>query len=136
MKVIKNTSVWRTDDVMKLARKIADLELNPEHRKRVRITIKSSVMQGHSGCASCPGSYVTLRLPTKNDIDPVSLAMIIGHEFAHLRGMTHRMMLKSPRYTWKHGFEEVYAWARLYTFRRKGEQPQSVAATSAPMLTQ
>ena len=53
MRVIANTSDWRTDDIMRLARRVAEHELDPEHRKHVRITIKRSRRHAcHSGKAS------------------------------------------------------------------------------------
>ena len=64
------------------------------------------------------GRYVTETV--ENEVDKPWFACVVAHEMAHARGMRHRQMCGSPRYTWrgvKPGgttFREVYAWANDY----------------------
>jgi hypothetical protein len=126
VKIINRTH-WQTRDVRAVLAKVAEMELDPDHRRHVVITLEPGRsgnypggVSGHAGLGKI-GEYrrhrIQLRLPPR-EIDPISLAATTAHEMAHLRGIDHKAMRGAPRYTYAPGWREVWAWAEPYPIRK------------------
>lgn len=108
---IENSTWWRSDQIMAIARRVAETELDPAKRKRFVVRVKYGRRGANvTGHAAYHGSYIQLFLGS-DAVDTVDLAFTIAHEMAHSRGMTHVQMHGSPRWCLIDGWKDVYAWA-------------------------
>ncbi len=124
---VLNQTCYETADLRRLFQRVATDELEPVHRKRVRVEVEHSRDGSVRGFAIIRGTRCTLRLPKPpRSLNPVVLAMVAAHEFAHLRGMVHRDgMNRSARYGWRGGaYREFYAWAIEYPIRIRQPKPK------------
>lgn len=119
MKIINKTK-WQTRDLRAFASKVLLLEIdNPQKRKEIIVTFVHSRTRSCSGYVHVIGGRKAwIRVPTPKNIlehDRCGLAMVLAHEFAHLRGHAggrtgEKDLRGTPRYDWK-GHREYYAWA-------------------------
>lgn len=121
---IANTTHWRGDQILAIARRVADHELEPRHRKHYTIRVKYGRRgAGVSGRAPLGGYWCSINVGS-DSIDTVNLAHTLGHEMAHSRGVTHAQMRGSTRYTYAAGWRDVYAWAKDLPVERKPVKPK------------
>jgi hypothetical protein len=108
-----NTTCYSTRDLKKIFTRIANEELQPEKAKRVKFKIVYSKEGRHTGCAYVGGTHGTIRLPKPpHKLDMAQVALVIGHEIGHLRGLRHGSAMHCARYSWTHGdYRTFYAWA-------------------------
>jgi hypothetical protein len=133
MKILNKTH-WRTDHLRAFATRVAQDELDPAKRRRIRITFDYTRGRGNSyssGHATIGGYYCTVRLPHQDRATPsrVDLAYVLAHEFAHLRGVNRREMRGAVRYSRIAGNREFYAWAQELPLERN---PQTVPLPATP----
>jgi hypothetical protein len=114
---IQNRTHWRSDQLLAIARKVAEVELDPEKRRGFTIVVGYGLRDSISGRAPYYGRRLRVRVSSLH-VDPAELAFVFAHEMAHTRGMTHKQMRGSPRYCWIDGWRDVYAWASSYPVER------------------
>jgi hypothetical protein len=116
-----NKTCYSTRDLKKIFTRIANEELQPEKAKRVRFKIVYSKQGRHTGCAFVGGTHGTIRLPKPpHKLDMAQVALVIGHEIGHLRGLKHGAAMHCGRYSWTHGdYRTFYAWANDITIAVK-----------------
>lgn len=67
-----------------------------------------------SGKARLGGVTVTIRLPhIITGVNPVLVAWLLAHEFAHLRGLRHRDFHHDMMH-WTQRSQEMFSWAADY----------------------
>ncbi len=124
---IKNSTNWCTADFKRILQRVAAEELEPPHRKRLRVEIHQ--MRGrqnpHGWCrgfAYIRGYWMKLTVP-KEYVDPVDFAFVAAHEMAHCRGLDHPNM-RHPRYR-RMGdqYRTIYGWAGEMTIMAKAARP-------------
>jgi len=108
VKIINKTH-FETRDLRAIFQKAAEIELEPEHRKRLKVYVVYSRGGGMSGCAYIKSNWSKVRIAKHETVNPRNLAYLAAHEFAHCRGMRHRQMPSYLRH-WS-GSHERYAWA-------------------------
>ena len=92
---LNNSTCYSTRDLKKIFTRIANQELDPEKAKRVYFDIVYS-KGSHSGYATVGGTRSTIRLPKPPfKLDHAQVALVIAHEMAHLRGLTHGAAMHS-----------------------------------------
>ena len=128
---ITNRTHWQTAQLRAIISRVAQDELDPPHRKRLRAEVTYNKARGQGGCCSgwAPyhGNFVRLMVPS-DTVDRVDFAHLVAHEMAHSRGLHHRDM-KTRRYSRKaEGWREYYAWAAELPLERK-----ALKAKPAPM---
>lgn len=153
MKLINRTR-WRTNDLKRIASRVAREELNDTPRQRrqrkdLEVEIVYSASGRHTGCAYLRGAYARIRLPRPRPLperlktrlltegradtiarfedyhkpDPVTLAWLFAHEFAHVRGQRHATMTGDVmRCT--NTARARYVWAAELPIRLKTEKPK------------
>jgi predicted SprT family Zn-dependent metalloprotease len=128
-----NTTAYSTRDLKKLFTRIAKDELDPAKRKRVVFKVVYSKKGRISGCAYVGGINGTMRLPKPPyPLNMASLAMVIAHEMAHLRGMRHNQMRGMSGYTWRgNKYKTIYAWADEHNISIK-DAPKPKRKSRAP----
>lgn len=116
---LDNQTHWRSDQILALARRVAEDELDPEKRKhytvRVRYGGRGAATSGHARIGGC-SCQVNLG---SDAVDVVNLAHTLAHEMAHSRGVEHPAMRGSRRYRYVEGWREFYAWAQAFPIERK-----------------
>ena len=148
MKIV-NLTRWRTDHIRAIVARVAQDELEAETRKRLLVRVvyrrrsrSGSYCGGHAtlgvkGEHGYAASRMTLTLPSLVVSAP-SLAKVAAHEMAHLRGLTHRDMGTSARYSYRatgeEGWEAFYAWAREYPIEGKPEATVKVVTRDDKLL--
>lgn len=130
MKIINDTR-WRTDHLRAFVRQVAADELDVAQRRHLTVTFRIKIRKGWrrssgsvSGQASIGGFWARIDLPSGDVIDRKNLAHLIAHEFAHVRGMTHKEMRQSPRYTWVEGWGAVVSWAESLPLELVATKPR------------
>lgn len=108
---IENGTHWRSDQIMAIARRVAETELDPAKRKRFTVRVKYGRRGAHVGGNAYVGGRSINLLVGSDAIDTMDLAFTIAHEMAHARGMRHRQMRGSPRWYQIDGWRDIYAWA-------------------------
>lgn len=121
---IENRTHWSTEDLRAIISRIADVELDPDAQRRLRLRIEYTRRKRaySSGFAFYPhpdpviakqGRLIAIVRISKHEalVDKVDFAHVVAHEMAHTRGMRHRQMTGSPRYTRVGDWRELYAWA-------------------------
>lgn len=125
---IDNKTHWRSDQILALAQRVAQDELDPEQRKRFVVHVhyrrRNARRLGHAYYRSTACTV----LMNRDDVDPVLLAHVLAHEMAHTRGVTHRQMLGSRRYRYVEGWREYYAWAKAYPIALRPVPPAPTTA--------
>jgi hypothetical protein len=138
---INNVTPFDTEVLRKIAQEVAERELDPDQRAGITVhfTVAKS-RRAESREARRDGFYrraqgkVPPRLKFNQAIviirqhraahDPKLYAMYaahdLAHEFAEMRGLHHEQM-KTPRYMYRAGWTDWYAWAEQYplTFKAK-----------------
>ena len=122
---IVNKTRWSTRDLRALTWAVARIELDPAHRRRLRVTFVNA-RRYLTGTAAIRGSWCVIRIPSPRLMAPEilnlpKLAGLIAHEFAHVRGMdSERDMRSSDRYGCRNGgYKRVWAWANDYPIRER-----------------
>lgn len=132
MRIVNETG-WRTADLRAIAARVAATELDPEAARRVTIRfvtgrrrgwLAATSVRGSSGYATLGGTRATIRIDPVAP-DRVDLAHVIGHEMAHLRGMTHRRMRGAVRYDGRRlpGYRAFVEWAADMPLDRTPARP-------------
>jgi hypothetical protein len=134
MKIV-NKTLYRTDHLKAILQKAAEVELEPEKRKVLTVTVSYTRGGASSGCAYVGGRHAWIRIrhpESRSRLAPVettelvlSFASVASHEFAHIRGMNHQEMpgyYKWHRASWR----DYVAWAATYPLDVK---PARVAVT-------
>lgn len=154
MKII-NQTLWRTDHLKAILQKAAEIELEPEKRKVLRVTVSYTRGAHSSGCAWVGGRSCTVRIrhpesrrarwvttdtgghydrspqalaPDQHDELLHRFASVAVHEFAHIRGMNHDNM--PAKYKWHGKWREYVAWAKGMPLEVK---PVKVKAAPTPV---
>lgn len=118
---VENYTHWRTDHLRGFVTRIAQDELEPAQRKRLRVVVKYNRQKDRgfcSGRAVLGGSWMKVMVPSQV-VDRVDLAKVIAHEMAHTRGMRHDQMRGCATYRRVDGYREKYAWATTLPLERK-----------------
>lgn len=106
-----NETHWQTKQLRAIIARVAETELTPEQRKRLKVRIVYARRHGWStGCAAYGGSWIRVRVQF-DSVNKSDFAMVCAHEMAHTRGMTHRQMGSQPAYLRMPRTAELYAWA-------------------------
>lgn len=113
--VINNQTHYRTCDLRPFFVRCAKQEGVTE--ARVDVVYNRQVRGCVTGYAYANRTYSRIMLPSQG-IDRVDLAMVIAHEFAHNKGVTHKQMKDDPYYRSTPRTAEVYAWARELPIRK------------------
>lgn len=113
-----NRTHYRTDHLKAIAHRVAERELDPEKRKRVVVEVVYSRTRHVSGKAWIGGRNMVIRIPRSGASRP-EVAFVFAHEYAHLRGMRHRAM--GPSYKWSTGMS-LFAWADAMPLEVKPER--------------
>lgn len=135
MKIINNTK-WRTDHLRAFVTRVAKEELEPSKRKKVVIQFNHTHTSRWCtrGEAWIGGTHAQIWMPSPANAAKfrglhISLAGILAHEMAHLRGLTgERDMRASARYGRGKGRSQFYAWA---IYMRLEEKPARAKASQA-----
>jgi hypothetical protein len=127
---LNNFTVYSTRDLKKIFTRIAREELNPNQAKHVQFKIIYSKKGRISGCAWVGSWDGTIRLPKPPyTLNHATLAMVIAHEMAHLRGVEHGAAMHCGRYSWQWGdYKTFYAWANEYPISVREPKPKAVVA--------
>ena len=107
---IRNETRYESAGLREIVFRVAAVELDTAKRKRLVVDIKETI-RGISrsdelgvsclGHAWIGGFSCTLYVPRNFErFEAEMFAHAVAHEFAHLRGMTHRKMRGNPRYSW------------------------------------
>ncbi len=108
---IQNETHWRTDQIRPLLQRAAEMELEPKHRRKVKVVVSYRRRGGgSSGCAYLKSNWCKVRV-SSDIFDVLDFVIVACHEFAHCRGMQHRHM---PSYYLRGSDKqhERYAWAK------------------------
>jgi hypothetical protein len=123
---VENLTHWRTDHLRAFVVRVAAEELDPEVRRHYRVVFGYNRQRGKgggvSGYAYYGGRTAHVNVPS-DEVDRVNLAHTIAHEMAHSRGMRHRAMRGSRRYTYAEGWRGFYSWAEAMPLERKALPP-------------
>ncbi len=123
---INNQTHWRTDHLRAFISRVAQDELDPAQRKRLRVTIRYNRQKNRGWCsgrASYRHPVMTIMVPSQC-VDRVDLANVTAHEMAHTRGMRHAQMRGSPRYRRVGNWRESCAWADQLPLERQAIKPR------------
>lgn len=116
---VDNGTHWRSDHLLRFARRAALDELDPEKRKRYVVRFRYGRSgPGTSGHAPYNGFWCQVNLASTG-VDRVDLAHTLAHEMAHSRGMRHPQMRGSSRYRRIGNWSDVYAWAETLPLETK-----------------
>ncbi|MGH7165483.1 MAG: hypothetical protein ACREIS_08180 [Nitrospiraceae bacterium] len=101
---IDNQTRYATGPLRELVRRVAEVELDPEKRRRMTVHFQETrgvSKDGALGRCALGGDHPRIFLPKDaRRLRPNVLASTLAHEFAHARGMTHSDMRGDPRYSW------------------------------------
>lgn len=136
---IVNKTRWNTADLRRIVARIASEEVEPEKRKRLRVTFVPSRWHT-SGLATLGGTWSRIRLinPSRKEWNAdyaLTVAVIIAHELAHNHGHRgERWMRSSVRYGMPRQLSDaereeqraLYAWAMTpeYAVRPAAPKPK------------
>ncbi len=133
---LHNTTQYKGTDLRRLFAAVAARELDPEHVRRLRIMVKPGHKRGQgdgvwghagigrripmpSGSRLALGT-ITLYLSQAQPPEPWQVAWTFAHEVAHARGLSHRDMRESARWTWSGtsmaAVRAYYAWVTPEAF--------------------
>lgn len=124
---LKNDTHWRSDQLRALIQCVALAEVDPAHRKALRVhVVYKRKGQRLCGLATVGGRWVKLYIEREAP-DLVQFAHACAHELAHNRGKRHRDMGTSPRYAWDTDgkWRELYGWAASMPLERTPERPKA-----------
>ena len=147
MFTLKNHTRWRNEDLRAIVQKVLDEELNPDQRNHVTIHIVPRRARRTSEIrASRTAGYiqrrvghlppglkynqgiVTMRQPASSGkMAREQLALLVAHECAEMRGLDHGRgdnAMRSPRYFFKPGWKDRYAWATALPLRPQEQPPK------------
>ena len=122
---IDNRTHFQTSDLRHLLQRVAEIEFDPDVRKRLRVEIRYGRRLQNGACsgrARLGSPWTRVRVPSTG-VDPVDFAMVAAHEMAHVRGLRHRDM-NTSRYDRTQNWREVYAWAADYPIGVKEKKPR------------
>lgn len=105
---ITNETHWSTRDLRRFIARCAKQEGIAV--ADVRIVYNRQVRGVCTGHAWYNSTHSVIKVPSQ-EIDPIDLAMVIAHEFAHNKNVRHRQMTGDPYYRRTPRTTEVYAWA-------------------------
>jgi hypothetical protein len=117
---VENRTKWRTGHLRAFVARVAESELDAEHRKRLLIRFMTA-RKYLSGYAHIRGSYVLIRLPPNVTEKKPRFCQILAHEFAHIRGAKgERWMRSKEDCRIGHGDPFVmYSWANDLPLERQ-----------------
>lgn len=113
---ITNKTKYESAPLIELARRVAEVELDPEKRKVMRVdfvqTVRGISKGGYVGlCHRIGGNHVDIIVPANpKKVSAAHIAAVLAHEYAHARGMRHRGpngMGRNPRYRWVKGWRDT-----------------------------
>ena len=122
MKIVNKTR-YQTRALRKLAFRVAEDELDKKHKANLTVqfieSIRGTTIDGFAGTAWQHDlqDWIDIVVPKNpKKLFETDIAHILAHEFAHIRGVSHKDMRNSPRYTWIPGWKAVVAWAQSPEF--------------------
>jgi len=142
MKVVNETH-WRTDHLRRFLYAVGREELEPEDLRRLHVRViygrgRHYRYGSTGGYAWYNSTQMVLKMPQEIVISYTrrSLAMTIAHEMAHCRGMQHRDMRDSPRYSFVDGWWERYAWANDLPLEKKAPKKKKPRLTGEALAAE
>ena len=110
-------------DIKRLICRVAKDELDVGQLKHLSVKVdyrRSNGFAGHGrvGHSALRPSLMMWLHMWKHEVDPVTLAHTIAHEFGHNKGLRHRDM-QGTRYMYATGWRERYAYALEFPIRKK-----------------
>lgn len=154
MKIYNHTN-YRLSHLRAFCQRIGKYQLEPDQLRNLRIHINyrrdGSRMEPNKeldihpepyGARSCSGkaflnsSLMYVNVPASL-IDRIDLAMVIAHEMAHTRGMTHNQMRGHPQYRRVGVYRQFYSWAESmplekYLEKMKADPVQKIIPEPKP----
>ena len=138
MKIV-NLTQYDSQQLRAIAQRVAENELDPDQRRGVRIHFVIAKTRSVEAREARSRSYYrravgqlppglkfnqaiinigrnAFSMPPRTMVRMIALRL--AHEFAEMRGLTH-VQMRTPRYFFKDGWSELYAWADAFLLQPK-----------------
>lgn len=119
--VINNETHWRTCDLRRFFVRCAKQE--GMTIANITVVYNRQIRGCVTGYAYYDSTHCRIKVPSQ-EIDPVDLAMVVAHEFAHNKNVRHTDMRGDPHYDRTPRTAEVYAWAKNLPLRKVAPKPK------------
>lgn len=135
---INNLTTFRTADLKTIAARVALEELDSHQRRGITVhfvprrsrsdAARAARFAGfrqrcNIGIVPAGLRYNQALVRVGSQQGPSGLALLLAHEFSEMRGRSHKDM-RTPRYFFRPGWRERYAWAIELPLRQTAKNPK------------